>query len=133
MGKGDALMNNEVIKEKLKQDIQKLIEQKGGDLRAYKNIIKIIWEYLRYILGFMTSIMVMERAIHVTNKRFSFIHIDMTENGPDLNSLNNSSQTKDALKFCIDYVIDIMEKLAGDILLKGLLKRLNRKKSDDIT
>ena len=132
MGEGNTLMDNE-IREKLKQNIQKIIEQKGENVEAYKDIIQIIWEYLRYILGFMTSIMVMERAIQVTNKRFSFIHIDMTEEGPDLKDLDNSSQTQDALKFCIDYVIDIMEKLAGDILLRGLLKRLSDKKeSNDI-
>jgi len=114
--------------EELKKKISKLANQKGGDIEAYKDIMNAVWRYLRYMLGFMTSTLVMERALRIMHERFPQVYINLTVDGPDLEGLEDSPQNVDALKFCIDCVIEFMEKLAGDVLLKGLMKRLNHKK-----
>lgn len=116
----------------LTKKISRLVNQKSGDIEAYKEMMDTIWKYLRHVLGFMTSTLVMERAIHITNERFPDIHIDMTTNGPNFQELEDSTQNIEALRFCIDCVIEFMEKLAGDVLLKGLMRRLTHKKANEI-
>ena len=116
-------------KQALKRKISMLIDQKGGDIEAYKEIMDIIWRYLRHMLGFMTSSLIMERCVRLTHERFPDVQINATASGPEIKDFKASQQEIDALKFCIDNVIEFMEKLAGDILLKGLMRRLDSKKT----
>ncbi len=123
-------MENEAKKE-LEEKIYDIIHERGGNIRAYKGLMFDIWKYLRHMLGFMTSNLVMERVLRAASEKFPDFNIDMTKDGPNIEDINDSIQNIEALKFCINYAIDIMEKLAGDVLLKGLLRRLNHKKIPD--
>ena len=119
-------------KQALKRKISRVIDQKGGDIEAYKEIMDIIWRYLRHVLGSMISTLIMERCIRLTHERFPDIQINMTASGPEIKDLQASQQNIDLLKFCIDNVIEFMEKLGGDTLLKGLSRRLDSKRTDEI-
>ena len=122
---------NSKAREELKRKLSRHIEKKGGDLKAYKEVMDIIWRYLRHILGQMTSNLVMERCIRLARERFPDIQICMTDSGPEIKDIQASEQAVDVLKFCMENVIEFMEKLAGDTLLKGLMRRLDTKKRSD--
>jgi len=124
MGEGYSLIQDGAKKE-VRRYIHTLIEQKGGRVDAYKEVLRITCEYLRQMLGFMISNLVMERISYITHQRFSFFELPITKDGLDLEMLEDSDQNIEALRFCIDCAIDLMERLGGDTLIKGLIRRLN--------
>ncbi len=113
------------VRDEVKKAISQLIEEKGGGIEAYKQIINETCEYLRQVLGFMIFNLIMERISRMTNERFSYLELPMTKDGPDLSTLEDSEENIEALKFYIDCAIELAEELGGDTLLKGLMRRLN--------
>ena len=124
MGEGDSLIQNGV-KDEVKKNIYQLIQKKGGDIEAYKQVINETCKYLRQVLGFMTFNLVMERISRMTYERFSSSRLPLTKNGLDLSALEDSEKDIEVLKFYIDCAIELLEELGGDTLLKCLMRRLN--------
>ena len=113
------------VTDEVKKAISQLVEEKGGGIEAYKQIINETCGYLRQVLGFMIFNLIMERISRMTNERFSYLELPMTKDGPDLSTLEDSEENIEALKFYIDCAIELAEELGGDTLLKGLMRRLN--------
>ena len=127
MGEDDSLNQNEV-KNEVRKIIYQLAEEKGGDVEAYKQIINDACEYLRHVFGFMISNLIAERIQQMTRERFPSFVLPLRKDAFDLSALKgdkNNNINIEILKFYIDCVIELTEKLGGDTVLKGLVRRLN--------
>ena len=126
MGEDDSLNQNEV-KDEVRKIIYQLAEEKGGDVEAYKQIINEACKYLKQIFGFMISDLIAERIQQMIRERFPSFVLPLRRNAFDLSALKGDKNNIniEILKFYIDCVIELTEKLGGDTVLKGLVRRLN--------
>ena len=92
MGEGDSLIQNGV-KDEVKKDIYQLIQEKGGGVEVYEQIINEICEYLRQVLGFMIFNLIMERISRMTCEKFSSFELLLTKDALCLSALEDSEKT----------------------------------------
>lgn len=100
-------------------------------LDIYEGLLQTVWERIFPILGRVTVIAIMERAIAITKQECPFIRrLRIGPKGPVFDGLHEAAAEadiaaiRDAMRELVANLIDILAMLTGDILVKQLIKEI---------
>lgn len=103
--------------------------QKEEVLDIYQGLMQTVWERIFPILGRVTLIAIMERAVVITKKECPFVRkLRIGPQGPVFDGLHEVaadaeiSDIRQAMRELVANVIDILAMLTGDLLVKQLVR-----------
>lgn len=103
--------------------------QKEEVLDIYQGLMQTVWERIFPILGRVTLIAIMERAVVITKKECPFVRkLRIGPQGPVFDGLHEAaadaeiSDIRRAMRELVANVIDILAMLTGDLLVKQLVR-----------
>ncbi len=123
--------------ELIERAVQERVSQarKEEVLEIYNDLLGTIWDRILPTLGRVTVMAIMERALVLTQERYSVIgYLQVTSEGVSFRGLSrNMSEEdnhviRDGLKELIANLIDILAMLTGDILVRQLLQEIEGRK-----
>lgn len=104
-------------------------------LEIYKDLLSTIWNRILPTLGRVTVSAIVERALALTEEAYPLVgHLKVTEEGVSFDALRQRMEeeepevVREALKEVITNLIDILVMLTGDILVRQLIKEIEKRK-----
>ncbi|HEX30260.1 hypothetical protein J7M22_01990 [Candidatus Poribacteria bacterium] len=115
------------IEERIDREVKKEI------VDIYQDLIDEIWTRIAPILGTLSLKAIMDRAVSITSREFSFMSsIEVTEEGVCLERLKEEIKSnhgrqllKEGFKRLIVNLFHILARLTGKILINRLLQEIN--------
>jgi hypothetical protein len=121
-----------VIETIIAQRMGQACQRQEDVLKAYDDLFKLIWHRVQPMLGRITVMAIMQRALVLTQERYPLVaHLYVAPEGVSFDRLRQRLEEQDqralheTLSHLLGNFLDILTMLTGDILVPRLLQEMS--------
>lgn len=125
-------MSHAVIETIIAQRMGQACQRQEDVLKAYDDLFKLIWHRVQPMLGRITVMAIMQRALVLTQERYPLVaHLYVAPEGVSFDRLRQRLEEQDqralheTLSHLLGNFLDILTMLTGDILVPRLLQEMS--------